>query len=200
MVETAGSWLQKSGTMKLNKVLAVFTVLMLGYSVFTVVSTLNVEKKWSTLDNKTSHQSNSTTSSQGRSLLTESKGLMLTGISSRIPIAEDYRILKTIPWTLKEAFWKALGGPHDTALGEISAEYRNHILTAHASCLRGQQKPLAIQFFGHGYSFPIELQNYSSINLPESEISAFVGCVVLVDTQIVENQQVPKSTGFDRQR
>ena len=103
-------------------------------------------------------------------------------------------------WTLKEAFWKALGGPHDTALGEIIAEYRNHILTAHAPCLRDQQKPLAIQFFGHGYSFPIELRNYSSINLPESEISAFVGCVVLVDTQIIENQQVPKSTGSDRQR
>jgi hypothetical protein len=100
MVETAGSWLQKSGTMKLNKVLAPFTVLMLGYSVFTVVSTLNEEQKWPTLDNKTTDQSKSATSSQGRSLLKESKGLMLTGISSKIPIAEDYRILKTIPWTL----------------------------------------------------------------------------------------------------
>jgi phosphopantetheinyl transferase len=103
-------------------------------------------------------------------------------------------------WTLKEAFWKALGGPHDAALGDIVAEYRNHILTAHVSCLSGKQKPLATQFFGHGYSFPSELRNYSSINVPESEISAFVGCVVLVDTQLIENQQVSNGTGSDRQR
>ena len=86
--------------MKLNKVLAPFTVLMLGYSVFTVVSTLK-EEKWPTEDdNKSSGQSPLATSSKERSLLKESKGLMLTGISSKVPIAEDYRILKAIPWTL----------------------------------------------------------------------------------------------------
>lgn len=97
-------------------------------------------------------------------------------------LTEDPNAMLAI-WTLKEAFWKALGGPQDTALGDIVIEYRNAILNTDVAYMTCKEKPLATQFFGHGYSFPGELRNYSSLNVPESEISAFVGCVVLVDTE-----------------
>ena len=103
-------------------------------------------------------------------------------------LTEDPHAMLAI-WTLKEAFWKALGGPQDTALGDIVIEYRNAILNTDVACMTGKGKPLATQFFGHGFSFPGELRNYSSLNVPESEISAFVGCVVLVDTELAENHE-----------
>lgn len=90
-------------------------------------------------------------------------------------------------WTLKEAFWKALGGPKDTALNDITVEYRNALLGAHISDLAGTKKPVAAQLFGRGYSFPRELKNYSSTNTPESKTSAFIGCVVLVDAMHINN-------------
>jgi phosphopantetheinyl transferase (holo-ACP synthase) len=98
-------------------------------------------------------------------------------------LTEDPNAMLAI-WTLKEAYWKALGGPQDTPLGNILIEYRNAILNIDVDCMTRKGKPLATQFFGHGYSFPGELSNYSSLNVPESEISAFVGCVVLVDTEL----------------
>jgi phosphopantetheinyl transferase (holo-ACP synthase) len=99
-------------------------------------------------------------------------------------LTEDPNAMLAI-WTLKEAYWKALGGPRDTPLGNILIEYRNAILNIDVACMTRNGKPLTTQFFGHGYSFPGELSNYSSLNVPESEISAFVGCVVLVDTELV---------------
>lgn len=99
-------------------------------------------------------------------------------------LTEDPNAILAI-WTLKEAFWKALGGPQDIPLGNILVEYRNASLNIDDACMTRKGKPLATQFFGHGYSFPGGLSNYSSLNVPESEISAFVGCVVLVDTELV---------------
>lgn len=103
-------------------------------------------------------------------------------------------------WTLKEAFWKALGGPQDIALGDIVVQYRNAILNTDVACMTCKEKPLATQFFGLGYSFPCELRNYSSLNVPESEISAFVGCVVLLDTELAEKHKMPddKPSGWLR--
>lgn len=113
-------------------------------------------------------------------------------------LTEDPNAMLAI-WTLKEAFWKALGGPHDTALQDIVVEYRNAILTTHASSLRDKKRPLATQFFGHGYSFPRELRNYSSINVPEPNPLAFVGCVVVIDTAqaepaLADNQAKPNDS------
>ena len=138
--------------MKLNKVLAPFTVLMLGYSVFTVVSTLREEKKWSTEDeDKFIGQAAPATSSEGRSLLKESKGLMLTGISSKIPITEDYRILKAIPWTLS-----AVQGNYRASSAESACsllETGTDVIQPLVECLEGSAGPL-----GRRCAFSIRLQ------------------------------------------
>jgi len=98
--------------MKLDRILAPFTVLMLVYTVFTVASHLSEERKSSTDNNARSEDTKVLApSSQERSLLKESKGLMLTGVSSKVPIAEDYKIIKTIPWKLSavQASYRAAG-------------------------------------------------------------------------------------------
>ena len=138
--------------MKLNKVLAPFTVLMLGYSVFTVVSTLKEEQKWPTEDdNKSSGQSPLATSSKERSLLKESKGLMLTGISSKVPIAEDYRILKAIPWTLTavQSSYRASSAESACSLLETGTD----VIQPLVECLEGSAGPL-----GRQCAFSIRLQ------------------------------------------
>ena len=138
--------------MKLNKVLAPFTVLMLGYSVFTVVSTLKEEQKWPTEDdNQSSGQSAPATSSKDRSLLKESKGLMLTGISSKIPIAEDYRILKAIPWTLNavQSSYRASSAESACSLLETGTD----VVQPLVECLEGSAGPL-----GRRCAFSIRLQ------------------------------------------
>ena len=138
--------------MKLNKVLAPFTVLMLGYSVFTVVSTLKEEQKWPTEDdNKSSGQSPLATSSKERSLLKESKGLMLTGISSKVPIAEDYRILKAIPWTLTavQSSYRASSAESACSLLETGTD----VIQPLVECSEGSAGPL-----GRQCAFSIRLQ------------------------------------------
>lgn len=111
-------------------------------------------------------------------------------------LTEDPNAMLAI-WTLKEAHWKALGGPSDTALGDIVVEYRNAILDTAAAGMTGKGDS-ATHFFGHGYSFPGELRNYSFLNVPESEITAFVGCVVLLDTGFVENREIPNDNPPNR--
>lgn len=138
--------------MKLNKVLAPFTVLMLAYSIFTVVSHLSKERKASTTNDDTSaNQSMLAMSSQGRSLLKESKGLMLTGVSSRIPIAEDYRILKAIPWTLSavQANYRAASAESACALLETGTD----VIQPLVDCVPGTAGPL-----GRRCAFSIRLQ------------------------------------------
>lgn len=138
--------------MKLNKVLAPFTVLMLAYSIFTVVSQLSKERKTSTTNGDTSaNQSMLAMSSQGRSLLKESKGLMLTGVSSRIPIAEDYRILKAIPWTLSavQANYRAASAESACALLETGTD----VIQPLVDCVPGTAGPL-----GRRCAFSIRLQ------------------------------------------
>lgn len=103
-------------------------------------------------------------------------------------------------WTLKEAFWKALGGPPQISLGDIVVDYSNAILNPNVPKTTGKKDISATQFFGHGYSFPGELRNYSAINVPESDVSAFVGCVVTIDARPPENAEAPDNISPDRQR
>ncbi|MFO1003945.1 MAG: hypothetical protein U0936_26820 [Planctomycetaceae bacterium] len=85
---------------------------MLAYTVFTVSSHLSEERESAPDDSGSSGgKTVLAPPSQGRSLLKESKALMLTGVSSKVPIAEDYKILKTIPWKLSavQASYRAAG-------------------------------------------------------------------------------------------
>lgn len=138
--------------MRLNKVMAPFTVLMLGYSIFTVVSHVREQQKWSSADGeKSTDQSALAASSSKRSLLKESKGLMLTGISSKVPIAEDYRILKTVPWTLSavQSNYRASSAESACSLLETGTD----VIQPLVECLEGSAGPL-----GRRCAFSIRLQ------------------------------------------
>jgi phosphopantetheinyl transferase len=80
-------------------------------------------------------------------------------------------------WTLKEALWKTLGGPGDTGMSEIVADYHNSAAT---------------QFFGHRFSFPCALTNYSSIDGLDSQIPSFIGCIVVMDRDTPDGPQYPR--------
>lgn len=138
--------------MKLNKILVPFTVLMLGYSVFTVVS--HLRKEQSSLTSNSDTQSTQTTlipRSEGRSLLNESKGLMLTGVSSRTPIAEDYTILKEIPWKLNvvQSIYRAAGAENACELLETGTDVIQPLI----ECTPGTAGPL-----GRRCAFSLRLQ------------------------------------------
>ena len=138
--------------MKLNRILVPFTVLMLGYSVFTVVSHLRKEQRLVTSNSDTSPtQKIQVRSSAGRSLLNESKGLMLTGVSSRTPIAEDYTILKEIPWKLNvvQAIYRAAGAESACELLETGTD----VIQPLVECTPGSAGPL-----GRRCAFSIRLQ------------------------------------------
>ena len=84
-------------------------------------------------------------------------------------------------WTVKEALWKALGGPQDIPLAEIVVSYRNAILSSDLPSSKGHKEPVASHFFGQCYVFPADLTNYSSIDGPDSHVTGFVGSVVVVN-------------------
>lgn len=92
-------------------------------------------------------------------------------------------------WTLKEAFWKALGGPRDTAMSEIVAEYHNSTLNGQRWTKKGKKQSAATYFFGHRFSFPFALTNYSSIDCPYWQVPSFVGCIVMIDREIQDHQE-----------
>ena len=140
------------GFMKLNQVLAPFTILMLGYTVFTVVSHLSKERTSPTGNDNGSSTPSATSTSKGvRSLLAESKGLMLTGVSSKIPITEDYKILKEVPWKLNtvQAAYRAAGGEMACALLETGSD----VIQPLVECATGTKGPL-----GRRCAFSIRLQ------------------------------------------
>lgn len=91
-----------------------------------------------------------------------------------------------IVWTLKEAFWKALGGPHKMGSGNITTEYSDKYLKINVGCMDGNMRPFATHFFGHQFAAPFELKNFTSIDGLESDVSSFVGCIVLVSTEFKE--------------
>lgn len=138
--------------MKLNKVMAPFTVLMLIYSVFTVVSHMSKERDSLTLnDDASSSQTTVIPPSGGRSLLNESKGLMLTGVSSKTPIEEDYRILTEIPWKLNtvQAIYRSAGAENACTLLETGTDVIQPLI----ECTSGTSGPL-----GRRCAFSIRLQ------------------------------------------
>ncbi len=138
--------------MKLNKILAPFTVLMVVYSVFTVVNHLrNEQVPSSTNGNTSSGQAALIPPSAGRSLLKESKGLMLTGVSSQIPVAEDYTILKEIPWKLNtvQSIYRAAGAESACSLLETGTD----VIQPLVECNPGTVGPL-----GRRCAFSIRLQ------------------------------------------
>lgn len=106
---------------------------------------------------------------------------------SEAALREDPDALLAI-WTLKEASWKALGGPRDTSVAEIVAEYRNSHLSSQLHNYKEPKKPGASHFFGQHYAFPRALTNYSLICSPGFETKGFVGCVVVVDPDLLEGQ------------
>lgn len=91
-------------------------------------------------------------------------------------------------WTLKEALWKALGGPRDAAMSEIIAEYHNSTLNGQRWTDTGIKQSAAAHFFGHRFSFPCALKNYSSIDVLNAQMPSFIGCIVLMDRNSQDNQ------------
>jgi hypothetical protein len=138
--------------MKLNKILVPFTILMLAYSIFTVVNHLRKEQgPVEPTKDGTSNQPDQMLSSEKRSLLNESKGLMLTGVSSRTPIAEDYTLIREIPWKLNtvQAIYRAAGAENACALLETGTDVIQPLI----ECTPGTVGPL-----GRRCAFSIRLQ------------------------------------------
>lgn len=138
--------------MRLNRVLAPFTVLMLVYSVFTVVSNLKEQQTGQSAgEARANGQSIPMTSGEGRSLLKESKGLMLTGISSKIPVAEDYKVLNAIPWGLSavQASYRSASAESACTLLETGTD----VIQPLVECSAGTAGPL-----GRRCAFSIRLQ------------------------------------------
>lgn len=103
----------------------------------------------------------------------------------------DSREMTLAVWTLKEALWKALGGPRDIAMSEIVVEYHNSTLIAQGWAKKNEKESAATAFFGHRFSLPFALTNYSSIDCQDWQIPSFVGCIVLLDQDTQEHQESP---------
>ncbi len=86
-------------------------------------------------------------------------------------------------WTLKEAFWKALGGPELTDFKDITAEYQSGNLNASLVTTSGKKVSTATQCFGNLQGFPRELRNYSTLDASGFQDDKFLGCVVVVDEE-----------------
>lgn len=138
--------------MKLNRILAPFTVIMLVYTAYNVVNHLRKDGENTTAPGEPSSKASTLIiPSEGRSLLNESKSLMLTGVSSRTPIAEDYRILKAVPWKLGEvqASYRAAGAESACELLETGTDVIQGLVEANP----GTSGPL-----GRRCAFSIRLQ------------------------------------------
>jgi hypothetical protein len=87
--------------MKLNTVLAPLTLATFVFAIVTILNHLRVNGSNSAGENELSPSSDPSNSA-ARSVLAESKSLLVTGISSKIPISEDYKLLTKIPWESQE--------------------------------------------------------------------------------------------------
>lgn len=93
--------------MRLNTILAPVTV---GLVIFTVVTIVNhvrqseaETEEVTTATEKTAESTDdSAVNSSERSILEAAKGLLVVGVSSKIPIAEDYMLLKKVPWDIAD--------------------------------------------------------------------------------------------------
>jgi hypothetical protein len=85
--------------MRLNKILAPLTIVMFGLTVFIVADHIRTRSGDQPLTStESTGNSEESVSPPGRSLLSGSQKLLVTGVSSRIPEASDYRLLKAVPW------------------------------------------------------------------------------------------------------
>lgn len=87
-------------------------------------------------------------------------------------------------WTLKEAFWKAIGGPELTDFTDITVEYQSGNLNASLVTTSGKKVSTATHYFGNLQAFPRELRNYSTLDVSGSQDNKFLGCVVVVGEEI----------------
>ena len=108
--------------MRLNSILAPLTVSMFVLTVAIVVNHIRTHPTAaaSTTTDSTSAGSDSLPSA-GRSLLTESQSLLVTGVSSRIPETTDFRLLKTVPWE-----WGEVGRLFRDSGVEMSCQMLEH--------------------------------------------------------------------------
>lgn len=87
-------------------------------------------------------------------------------------------------WTLKESLWKAMGGPKESSLHDLVADYQNSALIAETRNTNLHGKNVTSHFFGQHYTFPNLLRNYSSLDMENSHSSRFIGCVVNLSPEI----------------
>lgn len=122
-----------SPDMKPNKILIPFTIAMLALTVANVVNHLDADRA-SSPDRNVGGSTNTvpSQSSAGRSLLNESKSLIVTGVSSRIPIAEDYKLISAVPWDLKEIsrLFRDAGAERSCELLDVGADVVQPLLDA----------------------------------------------------------------------
>lgn len=90
--------------MKLNAVLAPLTVVMCVITVVTVLNHMNQQRAESSSSSAATTTSSSSPMipSSERSLLHGTRSLLVTGVSSKIPEADDYRLISTVPWEHKD--------------------------------------------------------------------------------------------------
>ena len=90
--------------MKLNTVLAPLTVVMCVITAVTVFNHMNQQRSESPSSSAATAtgMSSPMIPSSERSLLSPTRRLLVTGVSSKIPEADDYRLISTIPWEHKD--------------------------------------------------------------------------------------------------
>ncbi len=88
--------------MRLNTFLVPLTIGLFIYTIVTVVNHINNSSKSAPVDTPPSGDGVSTAASSERSLLATSKSLLVTGVSSKIPVAKDYKLLTSVPWDMRE--------------------------------------------------------------------------------------------------
>jgi hypothetical protein len=89
--------------MKLNTVLAPLTLATFVFAIVTIVNHLRVNGNNSASETEVSPSSDPSNSAE-RSVLDESRSILMTGVSSKIPITEDYNLLSKIPWESQEIY------------------------------------------------------------------------------------------------
>ncbi len=92
---------RQTTNMKLNAFLVPFTGLMLAYTGFTVISHFYSRSTTPSVESESPSTLSSIPSAE-RNLISESRSLLVVGVSSKIPITEDYRLLDSVPWELRD--------------------------------------------------------------------------------------------------
>lgn len=92
---------------------------------------------------------------------------------------ENSRDITLAIWTMKEAIWKALGGPLDLDVTQIAT--RDHLSNLELSRRTDKtgNPSSSSRFFGYQVSFPSTFTNFTSVDCFACNLAGFVGCVVL---------------------